>query len=321
MTTTLPPPDALRGRLGREEFTQKLLTCLVLGRLERGWNVQRDPSAAGVLFLRALHASAFGDGSPPNDVPGFVDEYELSKRVEAEPSGWPDYGVVWRDRLFLIELKTERASHRAAQLPYYLRLADHWHSDVAVDLLYITPAMPLADPDVASARQRFSHLTWAEVAPLIESIWAHSDVPVEREYASYLVDLINDIETGMTSRVPDSPRTIASAGPDGPVAAPLPTVLPEDVNRALALAAETETDGIQRVLEADVGDPADLDALRMELRDTLMSAPTMNGVEVRHVLPWIWRAATSDGRPLTELGEATGYELRLSRYKREVTAG
>jgi hypothetical protein len=32
------------------------------------------------------------------------------------------------------------------------------------------------------------------------------------------------------------------------------------------------------------------------------------------VMPWIWRAETSGGRPLTDLGASTGYELRLSRY-------
>ena len=320
MSTVLPPPGELRGRLGREEFTQRLLTCLVLGRLERGWNVQREASAAGALFLRALHASAFGDGSAPDDVPGFVDEYELPKRVETEPSGWPDYGVVWPDRLFLIELKTERAGHRPAQIPYYLQLADHWHHDVGVDLLYLTPAMPLVSPPVLSTRQRFAHLTWAEVAPLIDSTWAHSDLPAEREIAAYLVDLVNDLETRNSAApvpAPPEPAVASTAAP----AALLPNASTEDLARAAALAAETETDGVQRALESDLADPAGLDALRLELRDHLLTGPTVKGIQVRHVLPWIWRATTSGGRALTELGRESGYELRLSRYQRDVTAG
>jgi hypothetical protein len=314
-TPPLPPPADLRGRLGREEFTQKLLTSLVLGRVERGWNIRRRPSSAGALFLRDLHASAFGEASVPEEVPAFVDEFELRELVEGEPSGWPDYGVVWPDRLLLIELKTERASHRAAQLPYYLRLAAHWHGDVEVDLLYLTPAMPLIVPAVVSPRQRFAHLTWAEVAPLVESTWLHSDVPAEREIASYLVDLINEIETA-----PTAPSTPAAAPPvePGPPAASLPPAPADDVDRAMRLAAQTEADGVQRALENDIGDPADLDALRIELRDRLMSGPTVDGVEIRHVLPWLWRAATSGGRALTESGAATGYELRVSRSERDV---
>jgi hypothetical protein len=216
MTASLPEPEQLRGSLGREEFTQRLLTCLVLGRLEGGWNITRRPSSAGALFLRDLHASAFGDDSAPEEVPGFVDEFELPRRTETEPSGWPDYGVVWPDRLFLVELKTARTSHRTAQIPYYLELAAHWHRDDNVDLLYLTPSMPLVAPTVMSPLQRFRHLTWAEVAPLVEATWSHADVPAEREMASYLVDLIDEIET--TGPAPPAPATTPTVEPGAPAA-------------------------------------------------------------------------------------------------------
>jgi hypothetical protein len=314
----LPEPAQLRGRLGREEFAQKLLTCLILGRLEHGWNILRKPSADGALFLRGLHASAFGDDSAPDDIPGFVDEFELPQRAETEPSGWPDYGVVWPTRLFLVELKTERASHRAAQIPYYLELAAHWHRDVDVDLLYLTPTMPLVTPAVASPQQRFAHLTWTEVVPLVELTWSRSDVPAEREIASHLVDLVNEIEIAGAAR---SARAAPPAVEPGPPAASLPPAPADDVDRALELAARTEADGVPRALDIDVGDPAALDALRIETRARLLIGPTMAGVEVRHVLPWLWRAATSGGRALTEAGQATGYELRLSRYERDVASG
>ncbi|MDQ4085900.1 MAG: hypothetical protein M3165_08800 [Actinomycetota bacterium] len=318
MTSSLPEPAQLRGSLGREEFTQRLLTCLILGRFERGWNVSRQPSSAGALFLRDLHASAFGDDSAPDDIPAFVDEYELPQRAETEPSGWPDYGVVWPTRLFLVELKTERASHRAAQIPYYLELAAHWHHDLDVDLLYLTPSMPLVTPEVASPLQRFAHLTWAEVAPLVESTWSRSDIPAEREIASYLVDLTNEIEASAPAR--STPAVEPRVEP-GPPAASLPPAPTDEVERAIALAAQTEQDGEQRALECEAADPADLDALRIEVRDRLLGSPRVAGVEVRHVLPWLWRAATSGGRALTESGQDTGYELRLSRYERDVTAG
>jgi hypothetical protein len=318
MTASLPEPEQLRGSLGREEFTQRLLTCLVLGRLEGGWSITRRPSSAGALFLRDLHASAFGDDSAPEEVPGFVDEFELPRRTETEPSGWPDYGVVWPDRLFLVELKTARTSHRTAQIPYYLELAAHWHRDDNVDLLYLTPSMPLVAPTVMSPLQRFRHLTWAEVAPLVEATWSHADVPAEREMASYLVDLIDEIET--TGPAPPAPATTPTVEPGAP-AASLPPAPAGDLDRALQLAAQTEADGVQRALESDAGDPAELDALRIEMRERLLGGPTVGGVEVRHVLPWLWRAATSGGRAITGSGRDTGYELRLSRYERDVTTG
>jgi len=45
---------------------------------------------------------------------------------------------VWPDRL-LIELKTERGSHGAAQLPYDGDLALHHFPNRLIDLVYITP--------------------------------------------------------------------------------------------------------------------------------------------------------------------------------------
>lgn len=320
MNGTLPEPDQLRGKLGREEFTQKLLTCLVLGRVERGWNVTRNPSPTGALFLRALHTSAFGDSSVPDEAPGFVDEFELLKRVESEPSGWPDYGVVWPDRLFLIELKTEARSHRPAQIPYYLQLAAHRHPDVATDLLYLTPAMPLYSAETVTPRQRFRHLTWAEVAPLVGSAWSRSDIPAERELAAYLIGLIDEVETSPRMTRPSDPTTVPGSTTLEAADPSLPTSNPEQLERGLALAAATQADGVQRAMETDFADPADLDALRLQLRERLMARPTVDGVRLRNVLPWIWRNASSGGAAMTRLGEDSGYELRLSRYQRDVSA-
>jgi hypothetical protein len=310
----LPEPEALRGRLGREEFTQRLLTCLILGRVERGWNIRREPSAAGASFLRQLHSLAFDAHSTPHDPPLFVDELELPKRSDSEPSGWPDYGVVWPERLFIVELKTERRSHRPAQIPYYLELARHWHSGRHVDLLYLTPTMPVVTTPACGHRQRAVHLTWLDVAPLVAAVWESSDIREERTIATYLRDLIESIETAALQ----APRPAAPPVQPSP-AEPLPPASGSDVDNGLRLAAETERDAVQRALPAELDDPADLDSLRLELRQRLVTAPTVDGVVLRHVLPWLWRAQTSGGRAMTEAGDHCGYEVRLSRYERDVT--
>jgi hypothetical protein len=315
MTRRLPEPEALRGRLGREEFTQRLLTCLILGRVERGWNVKREPSASGASFLRQLHTRAFDASSTPQVPPLFVDELELPRRTDSEPSGWPDYGIVWPERLFIVELKTERRSHRPAQIPYYLELARHWHSERHVDLLYLTPTMPAVTATVQGDRQRAVHLTWTKVAPLIDETWRNAQVREERVIAAYVRDLIEAIEATALQ----APRSATPAVQPSP-AAPLPPASGSYVDSGLTLAAETERDGTQRALPAELDDPADLDALRLELRQRLVAAPTVDGVVIRHVLPWLWRVQTSGGRAMTEAGVQCGYELRLSRYRRDVTA-
>jgi hypothetical protein len=52
-------------------------------------------------------------------------------------------------RLLLIELKTERRSHRPRQREHYLELGCRHHPDRQVDLLYVTPPMTLSVPAVA----------------------------------------------------------------------------------------------------------------------------------------------------------------------------
>jgi hypothetical protein len=56
------------------------------------------------------------------------------------------------------------------------------------------------------------------------------------------------------------------------------------------------------------------------LRDLLLDGPTVEGTQITHVLPWLWRAATTDGQSLTNSGRETGYEIRLSRYAKPQVA-
>jgi hypothetical protein len=311
----LHDPDLLwhSTRFGREEYVQRLLATLVLGEPARGWNVPREPSARGADFLRRLHASRFDD--TPTENPIFVDEFELPARHDDERAGWPDHAVRWPDRLFLIELKSERSSHRCDQLPHYLTLADHHHPDRKIELLYLTPTMDVTPPVTHPASTTYAHTAWAEVGPLIEEVWGASETAWERTVADRLAWWIDQMEQG--APLLERKQVPVQQAPTPEELVPGPTVAApgsgDDVDDALKLAALVQQDGKQRALEAALGDPEDFEDFRVELRDLLLDGPVVDGTRITHVRPWLWRAATTDGQPLTQSGVETGYEIRLSR--------
>jgi hypothetical protein len=314
----LDDPDLLwhRTRPGREEYVQRLLATLILGEEARGWNVRRSPSERGASFLRELHGA--NHAGTPAEPPIFVDEFELPARHDTEKAGWPDHAVEWPDRLFLIELKTERRSHRPGQLAHYLELAAHHHPDRGVDLLYLTPTMDAVAPEPLPPSATYAHAEWPAVGELIATTWAGSDVTWERTVAGRLAWWIEQLELGAALPVRDTQPSLPSE-PARESAAEVPIEPPgaaSDLDAALHLAALVQRDGEQRAVEADVEDPEDLDELRLEVRDHLASGLRVDGEQLTHVRPWIWSAATTDGQPLTRAGERTGYELRLSRYRK-----
>lgn len=63
-----------------------------------------------------------------------ISTYLLPKLEETARNGWPDWAVLWSDRKWVIELKTEAASHRYGQLPYYLLLATAAHPRCSLDV-------------------------------------------------------------------------------------------------------------------------------------------------------------------------------------------
>ena len=162
-----------RRKLWREESLQLVLTCLIVGGVYPQWGTRSKPTVRGAEFLRRLHVLVFGeDPSSPCDV--FVDEFELPRRHEAERSGWPDWAVLWPDRVWMIELKTEARSHRPDQLPHYFDLGAHHYPDAAIDLTYLTGPLDKPAPEVR-AGQRYHHIMWTDVLPLIEEVWADDE--------------------------------------------------------------------------------------------------------------------------------------------------
>ncbi len=317
------PEDLWRRlRLGREEFLQRLITTLVVGGDPPPWNEPRMPSPQGVQFLQELDGLAHrGEsakvGTPPPDA--FVDEYLLPKLDESAQNGWPDWAVLWAHRVWVIELKTEPGSHRDDQLPYYLRLATAAHPRSTVDLTYITGPLEKPAPAVLPG-QRYSHVEWKQVLPLIESTWGADS----RDEVTAYVSAVRTVVDNLSLLHPAQQRAalvgeLVEASPPSPAPVVLEEPGPNAADPTLVdLARATAADGQQRGVGAD--SPSDLEGLRDAARAEIDALPTDDST--RFVLPWLWDVRTSTGRALTPEGEEFGYELRFSRYETiQVLAG
>jgi hypothetical protein len=302
MVVTIEDPLHLlaRMRLGREEYCQRLLTMLIVDGPYPRWNSRNRPSPKGARFLRLLDELSFGQ-SEWTSQPLFVDEFELRPRHDDEQGGAPDYALLWDDRLWMIELKTESASHRRGQLSGYYTLAGHHYPGTAVDLTYLTPPL-IVTPPRSGEGTRFAHLTWAQIAPLAEEVWG-TGTDIERRVLDTMLAAVDSIGTSW----PDWRAQRVGV----PEAEPLAI---ED--RAMALAEATARDGRQRAVDHPMADLDELQSFRLTLRQAIRARPAQD--PVRFVRPWLWSAATSGGSALTASGRDTGYELRLSRYQKPV---
>lgn len=294
-----------RLKLGREESLQRLLTSLILRGPYPKWNTRSTASPQGTAFLRDVFGLCF-DGPWPGDDFLFVDEFELPRRTEAEKGGYPDYALVWPNRIWIIELKTEAGSHRADQIPMCFAFARHHHPSCRIDLTYLTGPGSKSG-EAVEEWQRFHHLEWSDVRPLVERHWPDPDLPGQQEVVDGVLTTIDGLGRGTAEWRADM-AALSDVTPE----VPEPLARQDDV--VLDLADLVAADGKQRAAEIEVPSLDELHELRVHVRDALAAQP--EGHPRRHVLPWIWNAASTDGAPLTEMGERTGYELRLSRYAR-----
>ena len=135
-------------------------------------------------------------------------------------------------------------------------------------------------------------------------------MPSERELTAFLTSYLPSL---------DQPRRTAAVPPQRPEQLPAPAVAPAvplqaTSDQAMELARQVQGDRRQRAVPTDVVTPDMLEAERLQLRDRLTSDDTTPNVR-----PWLWRTA-STGRPMTEQGRRTGYELRLSYYGSPTTS-
>lgn len=292
---TMEDPDELlrRLRLGREEYVQRLLTMLIVGGAYPKWNQRTTPSPQGRAFLASLHELSFGERV---DLTGadFVDELDLPALTPDRTGGAPDWAVLLEDRLWIIELKTERGSHRRDQLPTYFELACHHYPSHRIDITYLTGPGIVAKVQTPPA-SRFTHVTWHDVVPLARAVW-EQPTTLQAE----ILDQVERVLTGLHE--PWSSWRERHV----PVVAPATVDL---VDEAMTLARATATDGAQRALDRELGSLEELKELRVDVRQRLRA----EGVSA--VTPWLWNAATTDGSPMTAAGRRVGYELRFSRSR------
>lgn len=318
------PDDLLRRlKIGREEAMQRLITSLIVGGRYPRWNQRSRATAEGSRFLRALYSRSFGTDWPGDDFE-FVDEFELRARHDAEKGGAPDWAAVWPDRLWLIELKSERASHRADQIPGYFVLGRHHHPQNSIDITYLTPTMS-ADLVPANPWERYAHVSWDEAVSMLREAWPVGDDDARKALVDGAVHAIEHLHLRpgeWRELVIGSPVSIAAPPPavvEATAVAEVSTAGPENeddlagdvIARAMQLAVATGEDGKQRALDVRFDSLDSLLELRIRLRSMIAASPT--GTTLRHVLPWIWRPESTGG-PLTEAGRSTGYELRFSKY-------
>jgi hypothetical protein len=202
-------------------------------------------------------------------------------------------------RLWFIELKTERASHRATQIPGYFALGHQHYPDSAIDLTYLTPPMQYVF-SAPGPWGRFAHVTWDELAPVFASIWATPVDPGEQDVVRGLLYTIATLfltpaEWRATFAVP--PRPVDAW--EVPVA------------EGMRLAALTAPDGEQRAVDYDVEDLEDLQALRLELRNQLASSAAESDLRLRHGVDL---ATGEHGDGDDGAGSRNAFEVRLSRY-------
>ncbi|NNE36310.1 MAG: hypothetical protein HKN13_13820 [Rhodothermales bacterium] len=279
------PDKLLRFKFGREEYCQRMLTSLILASRYPKWNSHSKPSDKGDSFLRRLFEESYDE--PLIGSLDFIDEFNLPAIDSDSKDGAPDYAVLTPDRLWIVELKTEKASHRKDQMPYYQALARHHYPNMRLDMLYLTGQMPRQDASNYEG-SRFVHQFWSETLHLIAESWSQSEFGEER-----LLETALQRELGSLDRPSKTFTTKASV-----------------IREAIALATCVQEGGKQRAVEVSASGLEDL----IDLRSRIGEAITRDGA-TPNVRPWIWYEATSGGKALTELGKDVGCELRLSRYK------
>ena len=295
-----------RLKLGREEFLQRLLTSLILRGPYPKWNTRSSASEEGIAFLRDLYRLSFGNAPWPGDEFVFVDEFSLPARTSDEKGGYPDYALLWDDRVWIVELKTEAGSHRADQIPMYFAFARHHHPRCAIDLTYLTgPGSKSGES--SEDWEQFAHVEWADVRSLIEEHWPAPDLPGQSEVVDGVLRTIDGLGDSTEAWRYD----MASLSDVVPAAPPSRT---DQRAAVLDMVEDVAADGEHRAVELEVESLDELHELRLEVQDRLAALP--EGDERRSVRPWVWNAETTDGSPMTETGRRHGHELRLSRYAR-----
>lgn len=299
------PADLILGKkYGSEGIAQRYLCALLINGSSYGYHKSWALTERGARFVAGLYSRRFGN-SPPG-IPQFWNEMNL-RAVEADDQQAIDYGFIWPEVHFLVELKTLGSSHRPGQLAEYLVRARHHNPNPAIDLLYLTQPMTAAVPDDMPERCRFAHVTWLEALDVADSVWGDSEDPREVRCLALLRDHL-DHEAALAS-APARKRTNTAGEAFG--ADDLPEEWQQVLDGALMAAAQaaagrrTAVD-VPVALVAANAIPAHLQQIRRLLESRIEGEVELAGVKV-----WQW-TSQSGSRAYTEVGERIGLELRLT---------
>jgi len=295
----LPDPDAERSRLqGLESWAHYMLSSILAGRRPPGWNQPHRPSPTGTEAIRSVDEMLFNEYRP--DVPDIYWEYRLTKRPQDKQNGWPDIGLVWPDRIILVELKTDPGSIRDGQLDWYTKLAATNYPSRQIDLLSITRD-PVPDPPPEMATEaRYANLTWKDLAQVFDGLRGIAE-PVDQSMIDRYMEMLDELGL-LSPGQPDSQR-----GPSG--RSESTGRMPSDaewLDEAIRLATATATDQVPRALNQEFGSWGQLGQAADRVRDALDGEPAGRRVQV-----WRWREASS-GRAMTDAGTRVGSEMRFS---------
>ncbi len=83
----------------------------------------------------------------------------------------------------------------------------------------------------------------------------------------------------------------------------------------IRVALQVHKDGEQGVADILVRTQQEADNLFKLAKDTIKKYNSENSQKIIDVNPWIWNKKTTNSKAMSNSGEETGYELRLSRGK------
>ena len=95
---------------------------------------------------------------------------------------------------------------------------------------------------------------------------------------------------------------------------PDPKGRPPDLSPAFEVVARVAADHRQRAVPLEFASVEQAAAYRDRLRSALTERAAAGDAAIGHVRPWVWTPASS-GHALTETGNRTGVEVRLSYYR------
>lgn len=300
------PADLISGKdYGSEGTAQRYLCALLICGPAYGYNKSWPLTERGARFVTALYSQAFG--RPPAGPPRSWNEMNL-RAAGADDEQAVDYGFIWPDVHFLVELKTLGGSHRPGQLAEYLVRARHHNPGTAIDLLYLTQPMPAASPHDMPERCRFAHLTWRDALDVADAVWGDSNDPREMHCLALLKKHLEQ-EGALTS---------VSASTTTPhrevVADDLPAEWQQVLDRAVQAASDAAA-GKRTAVEVPLGLAVAGDfAARLRQVKRLLEQRIDGDLELAGVKVWQWKTQTG-GRAYTEAGDRIGLELRLTPPK------